>query len=134
MKHSFLYPLSLVLVVCLTSCTNVAKVQIAYLTPGSDGIAMASGAKIKIASQDTPLALQVKAGIERSFSEIADRNVEKTVKRAETTDKHANLEEVTETAMAAQLRITDLDPDYWMFISIRDEHREDSPEEEEYNY
>lgn len=132
MKNSFLFILGCSSLCFLVSCATASKMKANFRVPGEDGIALLPGAKIKIvASEDDPIALAAKQGIEKDFAEIAQKNISEAVSRAEASGQDVAAAE--QQATAEQFVISDDDPNYWMFVKSSSEKREDTPEQVKFN-
>lgn len=116
----------------MTGCASVKTTQVNFVTPGNDGIAFASGSKIKLVSNGNEKACDaIKRILAHEFQAVAEKNVQNAVALAQSQGK--DIQKAKTKAEMEQIQITDANPDYWLFVSIQNEYRKDPANVTEYN-
>lgn len=116
----------------ITGCASVKTAKVKFITPGNDGVALASGSKIKIVSnRNDEVCNSIKNILMHEFQEIANKNVKNAVKVAQ--EKGEDPQKAQAKAESEQILISDANPDYWLFLSFNSEYRKDGAEVTDYN-
>ena len=116
----------------ITGCASVDTAEVNFITPGNDGIAFAPGSKIKLVSNGNQKVCEtVKQILSVEFQKVADKNVQNAVALAQSQGK--DIQKAKAKAEAEQILLSDVNPDYWLFLSIDNEYRKDAANIAEYN-
>ena len=120
------------LVALSTGCAKIGRAKVNFMTPGNDGIAFAPGSKIKIVSNgNEEVGRAIRIILIREFQAVAEKNVQNAIALAQSQGKDA--QKAKAKAESEQIQISDVNPDYWLFISINNDYRKDDANVAEYN-